>query len=352
MNWTNCSCRFINENEVRNMLEIRTAEDLLNILTENSEEEAIFMNDIDFSEHGQITSEIFRSSITLTIDLNNHEIRNIYPVLCNFFRMNSGKLIIKNGYITNLLLATGHVLKTASYTENNASTYAATFAETDKFEIKFINIGFSILGCNYIFAASDAENSGICYYAPSTSSYVQTNFTFERCSFYIKSKNTIPLITGAVFRNCSFDFDCEYKSLEYKSSSYPASVTTHSVYYFCVIKGKIKKSADFERNDTNARKIMGELSNCYVDIETDIDSLFINVSPNAYPANLNSVLRNPESEITESYITNDTVYNVEKWIGEDGKNMMIGGRACTTVQMHDVDYLMECGFLAIDETGE
>lgn len=338
------------------MTEITTCEAFLAALISTDETEFMLINDLNFADIGQIVSTHTKiNTNNIIIDLNEHEITNLYPLFCDVLVQNAGKVTIQNGSITNLLCSDGHFVDIPTdAVAPGMPTYARVFEKlSTDFKIRFVNVGFSILGCNYDYQKSKT-NTGMIRSANLNSSYVHTSVVFDRCSFYIRTINSIPLINHAVFKNCSFEFDdCEYSDLNYDVMSYQTSgVVSHAVYFFCVIRGKISKSEIFDRSGQYSRKVMGELINCYVDLDTDIENLFVNVSINAYPSNLNSLLKDPFTATSDSNIGHDTVYNRERWHGEEGTNFIIGGQGITSEQMHDADYLMRCGFLAIDEDDE
>lgn len=336
-------------------MEITTCQELLDFLAVSDESEAILANDIDFAEYGQITSGM-TPNIIKTLDLNGKSIYNIYPLLCVFFKINylgdKPYLTVKNGYIKNALASHGVFANVAPGNEGNDKTINQLFADYEAYtSIKFINVGFSMLGCYYY----DYNNYNAALLSTtSLKSGVYPAFVFDRCSFYIKSYNTPILSIYSMFRNCSFYYDIEVDSVS-------SAITTNSIkaprmFYFCVIKGRIKKSAKFSEIENARNNIWGDAINCYIDLETDIPNLFINSHGEELYSVYDDLRANPlTTDISTLSFAGDTVYNNDKYtatVAEGYNNQLaIGGQALTSEQMQDAEYLLQHGFLAISEEG-
>jgi hypothetical protein len=345
------------------MAEIRTCEDLLNFLASPDTEDinATLQNNIDFADCGQVTAEtVLNGSTTIisnkVLDLNNYSIINLYPVLCNFLTTNTAaynRLTIENGYIKNVLVSHGHFINTTlcSNMSYNVNNYSELFNQKKEI-IQFKNVGFSVLGCSYY--GSEFYKSGIMTSYSNGSTHAE--YRFDNCSFYIKTRNTRPLVSSAVFANCSFNFDCEYDTLDRF-----VDTSDSTVFYFCTLKGKIKKSSDFARTKATGNKnVLGEIVNCYVDIETDIPALFVNVDLSKNAAFYRILEKSPlTTDLSSVVLGTDSVYNIERYsgtidteAGEINNVPVIGGKALTTEQMSDVEYLLDCEFLAVEENAD
>lgn len=344
------------------MIEISTPDELLAFLADSVETDGKMINDIDFCDFGQITTQII-IPINKMLDLGGNSLLNIYPIFCSFISSNSSysynsnpNLTIKNGYIPNVLVSNGILMTGERYNDADCSNYINLFTTTNM-RFKFKNIGFSILGCNFydytLSRASILSDKNMSY------QYTQKIYEFENCSFYIKTRNTNPMVANAVFKNCSLFFDCEYDTTGSVYVSSSIQYYNNVVFYFCVLKGKIKKSDKFTKNlgsdaSYTKKRTLGEMVNCYVDIETDIPNIFINVATSKNFSHYAGLAKNPETtDITDIVFGNDTVYNADKYTAtvNDGENnqLVIGGIPLNTAQMNDSDYLLQCGFLAVDE---
>lgn len=335
-------------------MEITTCQELLDFLA-SSNGEAILANDIDFANYGQITSEIV-TSVKKTIDLNSKSIYNVYPLLCVLYRVGSfgsgPYLTIKNGYIKNILASHG-VLSVVSSNENYNFTINQLFTKDNSSytSIKFVSVGFSLLGCYYY----DYTNYNAALLSTeSLKSGVYPAFVFDRCSFYIKSYNTPILSIYSIFKNCSLYYDVEVDSVSSAIDATENIYRAPRMFYFCIIKGKIKKSAKFSEIANARNNIWGDAINCYIDLETDIPNLFINSHGEELYSVYDELRRNPlTTDIATLPFAGDTVYNNDKYTAtvEEGYNnqLAIGGQALTTAQMQDAEYLLQHGFLAIEE---
>lgn len=342
------------------MKEISTCEELLEFLDAANDEESadelegMLTADIDFCDYGQIPQQYELTKLPKVLDLSGYEVMNIYPLLTALLKMqiksDNGMVTIKNGYSTNVLISNGAVATIDFQSSINRTNYTTLFTSDNR--LKFVNVGFSILGCNFLH--------GNGYQTSVISQLLYQSFypsiCFERCSFYIKTRNTLPMITGCIFKNCSFQFDCEYDTVS--SISLINQNSYVSAYYFCVLNGKIKKSKNYEANTAMYRQTLGEMINCYVNVETDIPNIFINVDLTKNFQHYVLLSRNPESTDTTSLtLGHDCVYNADKYTAvvssEDGNNeLVLGGQALATEQMNDAEYLLECGFLAVDDNDQ
>ena len=343
------------------MYEIRTCQELIDFFSDETTEDidATLMNDIDFADYGQIMSGIeYNNQRNLHIDLNGKTILNIYPVLCCFLKGSNGNesshtLTIENGKIENLLANFGAFIYD-NYTSNSKNTtYTELF--TSFANVKFKNVAFSVLGCNFYDEST--------YYTALLTTRLKSSccdrfkFCFENCSFYIKVRNALPLVSFTVFKNCSFYFDAEYDGTYYGGTSGNNNLKS-TVFYFCVLKGKIRKSENFTpQSDSYPSNTLGHLINCYVDVETDIPNLFISAKLSKTLSNYSLVERYTNDYKSHSNVMEfggDSVYNADKYTATidagETNELIIGGQALTTAQMNDADYLLNCGFLAINDS--
>lgn len=339
------------------MIEITTPQELLDFLFLNDTENnaAMLKNDIDFADYGQITTTVTIPRNEKLLDLSGFSIINLYPILISAFKpfdnVTSKIITISNGYIKNLLISHGTMIYDIVSPSTKTATYNSLFGIVGKWIFK--NVGFSLLGCAFYDKDSyytSLVSASIC---PTYSNNVF--FEFQNCSFYIKTRNTLPMASLATFKNCSFQFDSEYSSV----SAFFSDKTTYknNLFYFCVIKGKIKKTTDFARSNLAHSNTLGHLIGCYVDVETDIPDLFISVKLSKTPEYYAAIERNPLAAISASMeFGGDSVYNADTYTAtvQEGETSacIIGGQALTTAQMHDADYLLQCGFLAIDDGGD
>jgi len=334
-------------------MEITTCQELLDFLTASDESEAILANDIDFAEYGQITSGI-TSYNAKTIDLNGKSIYNIYPLLCVFYNVGSAGsgpyLTVKNGYIKNVLASHSVMAQVSNQTTTKDATINQIFTIEEKnTAIKFVNVGFSLLGCYYY---DYNEYNAALLSTKSFANNVYPSYIFDRCSFYIKSYNTPILSICSLFRNCSVYYDIELDSVS--SAITTNSIKTPRMFYFCVIKGRIKKSAKFSEIENARNNIWGDAINCYIDLETDIPNLFINSHGEELYSVYDDLRAKPlTTDISTMSFAGDTVYNNDKYtatVAEGYNNQLaIGGQALTSEQMQDAEYLLQHGFLAISE---
>lgn len=355
-------------------ISIRTAEELVSFFDSSMNNYAdynvIIENDIDMINYGVITKTTKKATGStqnnITIDLNGHTIKNIYPVFVPFIEISGYQLTIKNGYITNCLINTGSMINiTSLFYQPTFSTFKSIFSSVNDttdhynsiYSLKFENVGFSILGCNFYDTA--IECATILQYKHSTSFYsFLPAMLFKSCSFYIRAYNYEPATNDAVYMNCSFYYDVEYKKIDFYIQNSSDFYHRNNMYCFCTFNGKIKKSPDYVDVSGN-ETIIGYMYNSYFDVETDIEKpLFIacNVDKTVYTYYRDFHQDSYGTSTDGKDFDATTVYNSEKYLPEivEGKNCcpVLGATALSDAEMHDTEKLLEIGLLAIDASGD
>lgn len=330
--------------------------------------------DIDMIDYGVITSvsdKISNSSESnITIDLNNHTIKNIYPIFISWIVNKKYCLIVKNGFIVNTLINTGSIidakiLYTNTGIYNNTATFKDIFNTVNSlynssykyhFNVVFENIGFSVLGCN--FNDCSIYPATICMCSDIDVIYFTPAYLFKSCSFYVRAYNYEPATNNALYMNCSFYYDVECKKTMFYKKTSSKKYFRNNIYCFCTFNGKLKKSPDYTET-TDYDSIIGCMYNSYFNVETDIERpLYIACNVDKTTFDYYYLLRWDSYNVSISGYDFDTttVYNAEKYLPEivDGKNCcpVLGATALTDAEMHNTEKLLEIGLLAIDAEGE
>lgn len=362
-------------NETQVNISISTPQELINFFSEtietNTDYNVTIENDIDMIDYGVISTSCRKATSdnrysNVIVDLNGHTIKNIYPIFVPFIILTGYCFKIKNGYIENVLVNTGSMINVAtlhcSITTNTFKNIFSSVNDTinnynSVYSVVFENVGFSLLGCN--FYDTSIMNASVAYYNHSSLSYsFLPAFLFKSCSFYIRSYNLEPMTNDAIFMNCSFYYDVEYKKIDFynqKSSNY---FHRNNMYVFCTFNGKMKKSPDYV-DVTGNETIIGYMYNSYFNVETDIEKpLYIacQVDQATYTYYRQLHIDSYNTDTTDYVFDTTTVYNAEKYLPEivDGKNCcpVLGATALTDAEMHNTEKLLEIGLLAIDAEGE
>lgn len=355
-------------------ISIRTAKELISFfdsaMNPYTDYNVTVEDDIDMTDYGTITKTTTKATSStqcnVTINLNSHTIKNVYPIFVPFISIDGYQLTVKNGYITNCLLNTGSMIKISRILYNSSSsTFKKVFSSVNDvienynsiYVLKFENIGFSILGCNFYDTA--IEPATILPYNHYSGNYgFLPAVLFKSCSFYIRAYNYEPATNDAVYMNCSFYYDVEYKKIDFYNQNSDNFYHRNNMYCFCTFNGKIKKSPDYVDVSGN-ETIIGYMYNSFFDVETDIEKpLFIacNVDKTVYTYYRDFHQDSYETSTEGVDFDATTVYNLEKYLPEvvEGKNScpVLGATGLTDAEMHNTEKLLGLGLLAIDASGE
>lgn len=357
-------------------ISIGNAQELIDFFCGNSivnycDYNVILTSDIDMIDYGVITTQSIKVKNTSTqsnvvINLNNHTIKNLYPIFISFVVNSIYCLVIKNGFIINNLINTGSMIEVMQYIESwniDTTTFKNVFTKANvksnnykyAFNVAFENVGFSILGCNF----------NDCSVYPATilmATCVRAGFLpaflFKSCSFYIRAYNYEPATNNSLYMNCSFYYDIRCKKITYYKQDAAYHYHRNNIYCFCTFNGSFKKSPDYT-DTTGYETIVGYMYNSFYNIETDFEKpLYIacNVDKviNAYYRAFHQDSYGTSTDGIEFDTT--TVYNKEKYLSDivEGKNCcpVLGATGLTDAEMHNTEKLLEIGLLAVDAGDE
>lgn len=362
-------------NETQVNISISTPQELIDFFSEtietNTDYNVTIENDIDMIDYGVITEQSIKSAANskqsnIIVDLNGHTIKNIYPIFISWIVVNGYCLTVKNGYIENVLINSGSIIDIKNQIGSTTTTAFKTIfsginasngAYNSRYSVVFDNIGFSLLGCN--FYDTGLMCASVVYFNHPSSSYsFLPAFLFKSCSFYIRAYNLEPMTNDAIFMNCSFYYDIEYKKIDFYNQTSSNYYHRNNMYVFCTFNGKMKKSPDYV-DVTGYETIIGYMYNSYFNVETDIEKpLYIacQVDQAPYTYYRQFHIDSYNTDTTDYVFDTTTVYNAEKYLPEivDGKNCcpVLGATALTDAEMHNTEKLLEIGLLAVDAEGE
>lgn len=352
-------------------IEINSCEDLIEFMTTTINNYSNYIvninNDLDFIDYGVIDTQWKIASgstqSNVSIDLHGHTIKNLYPIFISMIIAGNYCLEIKNGAIENILINTGSIISISSlFDYTSEKTYKEAFSTVhggkdqyfSKYPVRFKNVAFSVLGCNFKDTRIDAA-SIISYEQGKENWGMLKAFLFESCSFYIRAFNAEPFSNMCMFMNCSFYYDVEYKKIDFFKHDSNNPYCRHNTYCFCTFSGKIKKSPDYIDVTDSIETLLGCVYNSYFNVETDVEKpLFIAVNANAIPHAAYVALHHDSynTDISDYSFDPTTVYNKEKYLSEivEGKNCtpVLGATALTDAEMHDENKLLRVGLLAVN----
>ena len=319
-------------------------------------------NDIDFIDYGVITKQSELSTGTtqsnVIIDLQGHTIMNIYPIFIAYIYNQTYCLNVRNGYITNVLINTGAAIKSDRIGYFQSPTFRDILSSSnDKsgsynsiYGVVFENVGFSLLGCNFMDTSKYASSVLI---ALQQSTNFEPVFLFKQCSFYIKAYHAEPMINNALFMNCSIHYEVYYKKIDFNQPG--SNYQRNNVYCFCTFDGYVKKDEGYV-DVPNVKTVLGYMYNSYYNVETDIEKpLYIACNEEKYNGSYyqNLLADSYGADISEYVFDTTTVYNRDKYLPEivEGKNCtpILGATGLSESEMHNTDVLLTVGLLAVQE---
>lgn len=213
---------------------VNTVTAFLAALLDVSVAEIVLTGNIDFKEYGMITETINIPGRDLIIDLNNKTISNIYPAIdISAFYMTSGKVEIKNGFITNLM--------------HNECTFLKGISNST--EIAFNNVGFSSVSAGSTSKSMLSALKGV---------------KFSNCSMYRKWRNIYKInetmgTSGVVYESCTVSED----NSTYKNT---LSSVRNSTYNYCLFNGVATSYLTGTTSGTSVSRFpYGQCNNCCVD---------------------------------------------------------------------------------------